>query len=101
MIFPVSYSNKHFCDFQPWKPCMFVYVDALHSSQQYFEHVIMISCFPGLSQYLAEDKVSCCRIQHSDYSESQTSNPPIRNQMLYHLSYCALLDNHDFVGEQK
>ena len=31
---------------------IFVCFDALHPSQQFFSHVGMISCLPGLNQYL-------------------------------------------------
>ena len=31
--------------------CLFVCVDALHPSQQFFSHVRTISCLPGLNQY--------------------------------------------------
>ena len=42
-------------------------------------------------QYLAADKVSCSRTEHSDYAsgESQTSKPLILNLTFYHLSQCA------------
>ena len=33
-----------------WGPS-FVCFDALHPSQQFFSHVRMISCLPGLNQY--------------------------------------------------
>ena len=49
---------------------LFVCVDALRPSQQYFSHVKTISCFPGLNQYLAEDKVYCPRTHHSAFCES-------------------------------
>ena len=50
---------------------------ALCPSQQFFTHVRTISCLPGLNQYLAGDKVSCSRTQHSDSAggESRTCNP--------------------------
>ena len=41
----------------------FARVDALHPSQQLFNHVGTISCLPGLNQYKEEDKVSCSRTQ--------------------------------------
>ena len=37
--------------------------DTLRPSQQFFSNVRTISCFPGLNQYLAVDKVSCSRTQ--------------------------------------
>ena len=49
--------------------------------------------FPvSLDQYLAADKVTCSRIEHSDSTgdESQTSTRSIRNLMLYQLSHCGL-----------
>ena len=40
--------------------------------------------FPGLNQYLTEDKVSCLRTQHSVLCESRTRDPSIPNISLYH-----------------
>ena len=45
----------------------FVCVDVLHPSQQFFSHVRMISCLPGLNQYKAADKVSYSRTKYSDW----------------------------------
>ena len=42
---------------------LFVCFEALHPSQQFFSHVRMISCLPGLNQYWAVYKVSCSRTQ--------------------------------------
>ena len=42
----------------------------LPPSQQFFSHVGMFSCLPGLNQYKAEDKVSSSRTQHSASVES-------------------------------
>ena len=39
---------------------------------------------PGLSQYLAEDKVSCSRTQCSASDEARTRNPSISRRALYH-----------------
>ena len=62
----------------------FVCVDALHPSQQFFSHDGMFSCLSGLNHYLAEDKVSSSRTQHSDSSESRTRDPSISSLTLYH-----------------
>ena len=42
---------------------LFVYVDALCSSQQVFIHVRTIFCLPGLNQYKAQDKVTTWCLQ--------------------------------------
>ena len=50
---------------------IFVGFDSSHcSGQQFFSHVRM--GFPGLSQYKAEDKVSCSMSQGSASGEAQT-----------------------------
>ena len=49
---------------------LFVRVDALCTTQQFFSLVRTFSCLFGLNQYQAEDKVSCSRTQHSDSGES-------------------------------
>ena len=58
---------------------IFVYFDALHPSQQYFSHVVSISCLPGLNQYLAADKVIKSRTQHinSACGECRADKPSI------------------------
>ena len=59
------------------------------SSQQFFSHIGMFSCLPGLNQYYAADTVSCSSTQHGDSGESQTSNPSILSLTLHQLSHCA------------
>ena len=49
---------------------LFACFDSLHASQQFFAHVGM--GLPGLNQYLAADKVSCSRTQHSDSTSHET-----------------------------
>ena len=61
---------------------LFLCFDALYPSQQFFSNVGMISCLPGLNQYL----VSCSSTQQRDSTggESRTSNPSIPSLTLYH-----------------
>ena len=55
------------------KPCLFVWVDTLCPSQQFFCH---FRKFPWFNQYLEEDKVSCSsKKKHSACGEARTSNP--------------------------
>ena len=62
--------------------CLFLCVDSLRSSQQFFSH--FGTGLPGLNQYKAEDKVSCPRRQHSALGEARNRNPSISSQALYH-----------------
>ena len=48
---------------------LFVWVEALHPSQQLFSHVGTKPPLPGYYQYFLEVNVSCSRIQHGDPSE--------------------------------
>ena len=58
------------------------------SQSTIFQYVETNCCRLWLTQYLAEDKVSCSQMEHSDSTDgaSQTSNPSIPNLMLYQLS---------------
>ena len=56
--------------------CLFVCIDALKPSQQYFSHVWTIAFLPGFNQdYKAEDKESCSQTQGRSSGEPWTSNP--------------------------
>ena len=67
--------------------------DVLYPSQQFFGHVRMIPCLPGINQYFAAVKVTCSRTQHNDSAgaEFRASKPSIPNLTLYQLSHCAPL----------
>ena len=54
----------------------FVCSDSLHPSQQFFTYVE--TGLPGLNQYLAEDKVSCSRTQHSALVRLEPTTPQSR-----------------------
>ena len=58
-------------------------------SKQFFSHVR--TGFPGLNQYLTEDKVYCSRTQRSASSEAQTRNTSTLSQALYMYCTTALL----------
>ena len=52
---------------------LFVWIEALRPSQQFFSHVRMEPPLPGYYQYFfGEVNVSSSRIQHSDLSEDRT-----------------------------
>ena len=59
---------------------LFVCVDTLWASQQISSHIgTVFLCLSRLNQYLAEDKVSCARTQHSASGESRTSDPSFQS----------------------
>ena len=64
--------------------CLFVRVEALRPSQQFFKHVGMFSLVePILSN---SEEVSCSRTQHHAPSEIQTNDLVITSPALYQLS---------------
>ena len=73
-----------------------VWYDTLHPSQQFYSHVG--TCLPGLHEFLAVDKVSSSRAQHTDSagSEARPSNPLIPCLKLYQLSHCAPHHSKEF-----
>ena len=82
----LTYRERNiFCEkFAACKTCLFVYVDALHTSEQFFSHIRMIASLTWLNQYLAEDIVSCSWTHHSAFGESRTHDPSISSLPLSH-----------------
>ena len=71
----------------PMVSLVFVWVEALRPSQQFFSHVGTFSWVaPILSN---EDEVSCSRTQHRTLGEILTCNLAIKNRALYQLYYGA------------
>ena len=63
---------------------LFVRVEALRPSQQFFSHVETEPLLPGYYQYFLGGNVSCSRIQHVDLSEDRTPDLSLRSATLYH-----------------
>ena len=57
---------------------LFVYVDAVRPSQQFFRNVGTEPPLPGIYQYFWEVNVSCSRIQHGDLSEDRSPDLSLR-----------------------
>ena len=67
------------------KSFLFVWVEALRPSQQFFSHVGTELPLPGYDLYLFwEVNVSCSRIQHGDLSDDRAPDLSLQSPKLYH-----------------